>query len=149
MLAIGDPEQTAKGGRPASRRDTMLELNPDIVCFLIDKSHEFHAKEQAVIPEEPNSPGEDWARQVLADQTGDMTYHELRATVNDLEPDQQVVLVALMWLGRGDFELAEWEDALAEARRGWNGRTAQYLIATPLVADYLSEGLSLHGQGCA
>ena len=50
----------------------MLELNPEIVCFLIDKSHEFHAKEQAVIPEEPNSPAEDWARQVLADHRAEL-----------------------------------------------------------------------------
>jgi hypothetical protein len=45
----------------------MLELNPETVCFLINKAKEFHAKEEVVIPDEPLSPSEDWARQVLAD----------------------------------------------------------------------------------
>lgn len=36
----------------------------------------------------------------------------------------------------------EWEDACAFARESWNHRTAEYLNGTPLVADYLQEGLS-------
>lgn len=57
-------------------------------------------------------------------------------------------LVALMWLGRGDFTLEDWEDAIATALAAYNARSADYLIATPLVADYLQEGLSLHGYEC-
>jgi hypothetical protein len=49
--------------------------------------------------------------------------------------------VALMWIGRGDFEIDEWDDALERAQDSWNARTAEYLIGTPLVADYLAEGL--------
>ena len=63
-----------------------LELNPDTVCFLIDKAREFHAKEEVVIPDTPGSPTEDWALQVLADHADDATYQEFCATVNDLEP---------------------------------------------------------------
>ncbi len=53
-----------------------------------------------------------------------------------------------MWLGRGDFDIEEWGTALAEARSNRNARTASYLLGTPLVADYLQEGLSLHGYSC-
>lgn len=94
----------------------MLDLNPETVCRIIDKAHEFHAKEQVVIPEEPANPSGDWARQVLADHADDPTYRELKSMIEDLEPDQQVSLVALMWLGRGDFDESEWNDALAQAR---------------------------------
>lgn len=126
----------------------MLELNPETVCFIIDKSREFHAKEQVTIPEAPSSPADDWARQVLADHLDDFSYRELKTNIDDLEPDQQITLVALMWLGRGDFDLEEWSDALEAARQAYNGRSAEYLIATPLVADYLEEGLNLHGYQC-
>ncbi|MFQ5487162.1 MAG: DUF3775 domain-containing protein [Gammaproteobacteria bacterium] len=126
----------------------MLELNPEIVCFIIDKAHEFHAKEQVVIPEEPINPSDDWALQVLADHEDDPTYLELKTTIDDLEPDQQEALVALMWLGRGDYEVDEWEAALRTAHESHNERTAEYLIATPLLADYLAEGLSLLGYSC-
>ena len=126
----------------------MLELNPETVCFLINKAKEFHAKEAVVIPEEPSSPSEDWARQVLADHADDLTYREYTAAVNDLEPDQQASLVALMWLGRGDYSEEEWDAACSEAAARLTPRTAEYLMATPLVADYLEEGLFLLGYSC-
>jgi hypothetical protein len=126
----------------------MLEVNPEIVCFIITKAHEFHAKEEVVIPEEASAPGDDWALQVLADHSDDLTYLELSSTINDLEPDQQASLVALMWLGRGDYDADEWETVLQEARNSWNRRTADYLIGTPLVADYLEEALSQLGYSC-
>lgn len=121
----------------------MLDVSTDIVHSIIDKAHEFHGQEQVVIPDRPDSPSDDWALQVLAEHAGDTTYQELRNLINDLEPDQQQELVALMWLGRGDFDVDEWEQAVEQAQENWNRRTAEYLIATPLVADYLEEGLSL------
>ena len=54
-------------------------------------------------------------------------------------------LVALTWLGRGDFGADEWQTAVAQARDSWNERTADYLIGTPLAADYLEEGLDSLG----
>jgi len=126
----------------------MLDINPDTVCFLIDKAREFHAKEAVVIPDTPGSPTEDWALQVLADHGDDAGFQEFRSTVADLEPDQQVQLVALMWLGRGDYEASEWEQALAEARRLRTARTAEYLIAHPLLADYFEDALDQLGYSC-
>lgn len=126
----------------------MLEINPTTVCFIITKAHEFHAKEQVVIPEEPTGPGDSSVLQVLADHASDPAYQELKATIDDLEPDQQVQVVALMWLGRGDYDAEDWGTVLEEAGDSWTPHTADYLIATPLVADYLEEGLSLLGYSC-
>lgn len=125
----------------------MLGVNPDNVRFIIDKAREFHAKEDVVIPEPPGGPSDDWARQVLADHADDPCYKELRYVINSLEPEQQMNLVALMWVGRGDFDPDEWDEAYAEARERWSPHTAEYLIGTPLVADYLEEGLSELGYG--
>jgi hypothetical protein len=125
-----------------------LELNSDTVCFLIEKAREFHAKEEVVIPDTPDSPSEDWALQVLADHADDATYQEFRTTVNDLEPDQQQQLVALLWLGRGEYDIDEWDEALAEARRSWSKRTAEYLITHPLLADFLDDALEQFGYSC-
>lgn len=127
----------------------MPEINPITICFLIGKAREFHAKEEVVIPEPALSPGDDdVGRLALADHADDPTYQEFSGAVEDLEPDQQITLVALMWLGRGDFDVDQWEAGLDEARRDWTPRTADYLLSTPLVADYLSEGLSLLGYDC-
>ena len=126
----------------------MLNLNPDTVCFLILKARVFHSQEEVVLPDVPDSPADDWALQALADHAGDTVFQEFKATIDDLEPDQQQALVALMWIGRDEFSADEWVAALQEARRNWGENTAEYLIAHPQLADYLLEGLNLLGYTC-
>ncbi len=118
-----------------------MDLNPDIVFFIVDKAQAFQVKEQVTIPEEPLSPSDDWAQQVLADHADDPVFQELKITIDDLEPDQQVTLVALMWVGRGDYSADEWDNAFDDAGESWNERTAEYLIGTPLLAGYLNMGM--------
>jgi hypothetical protein len=71
----------------------------------------------------------------------DPVYQQLKGAIEDLDPDQQMTLVALMWLGRGDYTLAEWGEALELAEENWTDHTADYLVSTPLLADYLGEAL--------
>jgi hypothetical protein len=110
----------------------MLNLNEETVRFIIDKAHEFQMLGEDAADDSVEGP--------------DPAYAELKATIDDLEPDQQISLVSLMWLGRGDYTVDEWARALAEARQSWNGRTADYLIGTPLLADYLTAGLDQLGS---
>ena len=120
---------------------TELDLNKETVHVMIDMAHEFHARDDVTFEEVPEVADEYWSRQVSADFDGDPYYQELKTTINDLEPDQQISLVALVWLGRGDFSFKEWPDALQAATESWNEHTADYLIGTSLLADYLAEGL--------
>ncbi|MCP4300494.1 MAG: DUF3775 domain-containing protein [Gammaproteobacteria bacterium] len=122
---------------------TEFELNRDTVQFLIDKAHEFHARDDVSFSEEPEVADEYWSSQVVADFGGDPYYQELKTTIDDLEPDQQISLVALMWVGRGDFSMTEWNEALQSAEESWTDHTADYLIGTSLLADYFAEGLQL------
>ncbi len=126
----------------------MLNVNSETVCRLITLAHVFHAKEAVVIPQEPTSPSDDWALQVLADHGGDEVFQEFKSIIDDLEPDQQQQVVALLWLGRGDAGLDDWAALLEQASDAWNERTAEYLIAHPFLADHLLEGLDLHGYSC-
>ena len=52
-----------------------------------------------------------------------------------------MTLVALMWVGRGDFSMDEWDDAFKEAEQNWNENTAEYLLGTPMLSDYLAEAI--------
>jgi hypothetical protein len=123
----------------------MLNINPETIRFIIDKAQEFQVKEGVTIPETPLSPSDDWARQIMADHADDPVLQQIRDTIEDLEPDQRIELVALMWLGRGDFDVNEWDAALEQAAESANDRTADYLIGTPLLGDFLAEGLSMLG----
>ncbi len=123
-----------------------IELNPENVRFIIQKAHEFQVEEDSDDVESPVDLEDLEALEAHEHEMDeDVSEDELMAAVDDLEPDQQMALVALMWLGRGDYELDEWPQALEDARDAWNNRTAQYLIGTPQLADYLEEGLALHG----
>lgn len=118
-----------------------MDLNPETVFSLADKAQQFQITEQAAIPGDELSPSDDRTRRILAEDSDDPVFQELKTTIDDLEPDQQVSLVALMWLGRGDFSADEWDSAYERAGESWNDRSAEYLIGTPLLADYLTIGL--------
>jgi len=127
----------------------MLEqLNPDLACRIVECVREFQAKEDVVLPDRPDNPSDDWALQVLADHADDLTYSEAKCTIDDLERDQQAALVALMWIGRGDFDATDWQGAYGEAVERWTKRTAEYVLATPLAPDYIDEALAQMGYSC-
>jgi hypothetical protein len=125
----------------------MLNINSETVCFLIERAREFQVHQSETrVDDEPT--GSDALGRDASAEVSDPTYRDFRSTIKDLDPDQQVEVVAMMWLGRGDFSVEEWPQALQQAGDSWNRRTAEYLIGTPLVADYLLEGLQAHGLGC-
>jgi hypothetical protein len=123
----------------------MIDLNPESVRSIVAQVREFQTESSMESDEAPESLADDEAFERLTEYHGDPSYIELRNLIEDLEPDQQRTLVALMWLGRGDYDLDDWDEALSYAAEADSVSTVDYLIATPLLADYLEEGLSLHG----
>jgi hypothetical protein len=119
----------------------MLEVNPETIRFLIDRAQEFQIQDETSMPDDLVVQDDDWLNQVREMHGDDPVFQEIKTTIEDLEPDQQMSLVALMWVGRGDFDADEWDAAFEQAKESWNERTAEYLIGTPLLADYLAEGL--------
>lgn len=128
----------------------MLEISTGIVCRIIDRAKEFHAQEGVVIPETSGGSeiDSDMGMQVLAAHVEDLTFQELKSEIDDLEPRQQAELVALMWLGRGDFDAESFGDAREQAKEQWTTHTAEYLLATPQVAEYLNDGIEQLGFAC-
>ena len=54
-----------------------------------------------------------------------------------MNEDEQIDLVTLAWLGRGDGDAGDWNELRAEAVCSHNKRTATYLLGMPLLSDYL------------
>lgn len=88
---------------------------------------------------------EDGAGHVLESAAGDGTVEQVRGVIDGLDVDEQADLVALVWLGRGDFEPEEWPVAVRQALERRSGRTSRYLLGIPNVADLLAEGLEAMG----
>lgn len=74
-----------------------------------------------------------------------LTASELRALIDDLNVDEVADLLSIMFIGRGDFDAREWEQAMAEARPRINKRIATYLLGMPMLGEWLEEGLEKIG----
>lgn len=119
-----------------------LTLNPEFLRSLIFKLRAIMAQEGMVTPDAGSNPADDDASpQALQDSPGNLTRLEVTTEIADLEPDQQAELVALMWIGRGDLEPEEWEEALVQAAEEHGENTPAYLLSQPHVADHLDEGV--------
>lgn len=70
---------------------------------------------------------------------------ELRAFIERLTEEEQISLVAVMWIGRDSFAVDELEEAKATAREEATTPTADYLLGTPHLSDHLENGLDALG----
>lgn len=122
----------------------MLDTPLEKIGYIITKAREFDA-ETGMSVTATETEGADEEHHVLEDYVGNPTYDELYAAIEGLNDDEQAELVALAWLGRGDYDKDEWEEILDEAHRERINATADYLTGIPLLADYLEEGLDLLG----
>jgi hypothetical protein len=125
-----------------------LGLPVDTVCYIIVKAREFDAKAEEEVEDEGSDPVDDGEIDVLADTADDPVDEELHEAIHALNEDEQLALVALAWLGRGDFDISEWSEALALAHERHRGESADYLIGMPLLGDYLEEGLAAFDRDC-
>ncbi|MCH4560736.1 DUF3775 domain-containing protein [Mesorhizobium jarvisii] len=141
-------EQSSQTGMPAGEVEPALTISPEKVCFIIIKMREFDAKDEVTEPEPGSNPSDDKETAVLEDHDDDSVVEELTSLINSLSEDEQVDLVALAWLGRDDYSASDWPVVREEAASAHNERTADYLIGTPLLGDFLEEGLSMLGYSC-
>lgn len=70
-----------------------------------------------------------------------LTEEEFRELIADLNVDEASELLAIAWIGRGDYDCQEWNEAVAGARQRVNKRLAGYLLSMPMLSDWLEEGL--------
>ena len=125
-----------------------LGISSEKVCYIIAKARQFEAKDVVADPDSGSNPTDDGVISVLEDQPDDPVYDELMAFIAGLDEDEQIDLIALTWLGRGDAPIEEWDDLRNEAARTRNERTAAYLLGLPLLPEHLQEGLSQFGRSC-
>ena len=101
-----------------------LTISAAKIATIIAKARQFDAKDVVTDPDSGSNASDDAMLSVLEDHSDDPVRSELMAIIRGLNEDEQIDLVALTWLGRGDAELSDWDDIRAEASRAHNRRTA-------------------------
>lgn len=120
----------------------MLQIATEKVQYIITLARDFDAK---VAPWETSEEREDDVEAILEDSPNDPYEAQLKTFIDELNIDEQVSLVALMWIGRGTYEAEDLEEALSTARSERVNETSAYLLGVPLLSDYLTDGLEKLG----
>ena len=131
-----------------SKNPPSLTIATEKICFIIVKAREFDVKDEVTDPDDASNATDDNMISVLEDHSDDPVANEIRGFIGAMNEDEQIDLVALTWLGRGDGTIEDWHELRAEAARAHNKRTAAYLLGIPLLSDYLEEALSLFDLSC-
>lgn len=134
-----------------------LSIGPDTVRLFILKANAISAAVKADYDDgsEHEVELDDRSRDshlhdgLAEEEARDLTEQELRELISDLNEDEAAELIALAWIGRGDFDAREWPEAVAEARQRDRRKTAQYLLGMPMLGAWLEEGLEAIGAGAA
>ena len=126
-----------------------MDIALDKVCELILRMREIDMKDGATDPDSGSNPIDDGSTDVLTSAPGDSTEEQVREFLEGLNDDERHDLVAITWIGRGDFEPEEWSAARTSAREREALSTGDYLLGIPNVGDLLDEGLAALGRSCA
>jgi hypothetical protein len=145
-LRVDEALNAGNGGGPGMPE---LSISAEKVAFLIEKAREFDVKEGATDPDSGSNPTDDNMIDVLEETRDDPVAQEIAGFVNGLTEDEQIDLVTLVRLGRGDGTIEEWEELRRETRETQDRPAARTLLGEPLVSDYLAEGLSAFGVSWA
>jgi hypothetical protein len=126
-----------------------MDIPLDKICEFILRLREIEMKDGDTDPDSGSNAIDDGSTDVLTSSADDSTEEQVREFILGLNDDEHYDLVALTWIGRGDFEADDWAAARKEAREREALPTADYLLGIPNLADLLDEGLNLIGRSCA
>lgn len=114
-----------------------LGISLEAVAAIVDAARAVQEGEEsgALAREEEDEEGLD------AEDDENMDEDALRAFINDLNEDEQASLIALAWVGRGDYAGEDWEEARTLARERNIRDPADYLLGIDMLGDMLEEGL--------
>ena len=115
-----------------------LGISLEAVAAIVDAARAVQEGEEsgALEREEDEDEGLD------AEDDENMDEDALRAFIADLNEDEQASLIALAWIGRGDYTGEEFEEARNLARERNVRDPAEYLLGIENLGDMLEEGLS-------
>jgi hypothetical protein len=120
-------------------------IDRETLAYIILKARAFDALVASDDPSDGSNSVDDRAIDALEDEADNPVQRELRVAIRQLSEDGKATLVALAWLGRGDYDADEWREALAAARERGEASTARYLVGLPLLGDYLEDGADALG----
>lgn len=146
MLSLaGDAQEALMFGRLNGQARETLEVSSKKLAEIVLLARAYDAQVADWDPDEASDASGDETTSVLETRTDNPVRQELRQAIESLTDDEQALLVALTWVGRGDFESEELDQAITAALERRETPTADYLLGVPLLGDLLEIGAASCG----
>jgi hypothetical protein len=120
-----------------------LTISPEQAFYIFVKAREFDEQIESTNPDSGSNPADDSEVDVVEEEADDPVQQELEEALEALNVYEQLDLIALTWLGRGEYQ--SFAEAREEASDMRDKHISEYLIGTPKLDDYLEEGLAQLG----
>ena len=105
-----------------------LRISSEKVCAFIEAAREVAGTVPSTAGDRTTT-GDDSKLVTIEDNPGeDSRRQQMVEFVAGLNVEEQTDLLALIWLGRGDYDIAEWDEALEEAEARIAARDPDYII---------------------
>ena len=129
-----------------------LRISTERVCALIEAAREVAGKVPSTAGDQTTT-GDDSELVTIEDPEGigedeDARRREMVEFIAGLNVEEQTDLLALILVGRGDYDAVEWDDAIAEAESRIAARDPDYMIGDAALPEYLGDGLEALGRNC-
>ncbi len=125
-------------GREAEDEEFDLGISLESVAAIVEAARAVQEGEEsgALARDEEDEEGLD------AEDDENMDEDALRAFIADLNEDEQASVIALAWIGRGDYSGGEFDEARNLAKERNIRDAAEYLLGIEMLGDMLEEGLA-------
>ena len=123
--------------------DVDLGVSLETVATVVDLARSLQVKEETdadQVTEDANSEAA-----LLQETPDDMTEGALRQFIDELNDDEQAAMIALAWIGRGDYGPEDWDEARSLAAERNESDAASYLLDIEMLGDLLAEGVASFG----
>ena len=125
-----------------------LRIAVEKVCDLIEVTRELAGKVPPTTGDDTTT-GDDSPLVTIEDYSGeDSRRREAVEFIAGLNVEEQTDLLALILLGRGDYDIVQWDDAVAEAEGLIAEHTPDFMLGDSALPEYLGDGLEAFGLSC-
>lgn len=120
-----------------------LGVSLETVATVVDLARALQGKEETDAEQATEDANSEAA--LLQETPDDMTEDSLRQFIDGLNEDEQASLIALAWIGRGDYGAEDWDEARSLAAERNQSDAAAYLMDMDMLGDLLAEGVAAFG----
>jgi hypothetical protein len=122
--------------------DVDLGISLEVVATVVNLANAVQSPDEGSM----GDGDEDEERDDDEDEEEEVTLDLLTDFIDDLNDDEQAALIALAWVGRGDYDAEGWDEAVKlAAERNAKGTASGYLVDMAGLGDLLSDGVAAFG----